>query len=310
MSSSPRADWVDCARSLAMFFIVWLHADAAPDWVGKPVGGGIALFYLLAGYFLPRVVGQALVRTGRLALAWGLWSLLSLGLMAVFAPDFEFSWQRAIGWGVAAYNTPLWFLKTLVCYQLVAVVLLAVRLLPRYAWLLAVVALLGSYVVEPAQHESVRFDYFWVFLLGCSLRSFSLESLETYLWKNGWILGCAALVVLFQPLVVAAWAGGAGVGWHHCSLPVAALAYMLLYLLAGVVLGRVWPQLSFCGRWMLFIYASHSFMLAPLYGGCKVHIWWNLWVPLCVLPLLAWAGCALSCRFPRVMALLLAKPWR
>ena len=96
MSTARRAEWVDCARALAMFFIVWLHANAAPDGVGKVVGGAIALFFLLAGYFLPSSAGRVMARTGRLALAWGLWSLLSVLFLLVVKPYVDISWQRVV----------------------------------------------------------------------------------------------------------------------------------------------------------------------------------------------------------------------
>lgn len=311
-SPAARAHWVDCARTLAMFCIVWLHANAAPEGLGRAVGGAIALFFLLAGYFLPGSAGKVLVRTGRLALAWLLWSLLSLGLMAAAAPDFEFSWQRSIGWGVAAYNTPLWFLKTLVAYQLVAAALLALRVLPRHGWVLVVVLMLCSYTTAPAQYAAVRFDYFWVFLLGFALKAAPLARIHDWMVRNILVLAVAALLCLLQPTVLAWVARWAELPWRHCSLPVGALGWALLMLLAGVCTGRYLPRaavpLAFCGRWMLFIYAAHSFVLAPLYGGYNPDILWNIWVPLLVIPLLAGAGWWLTRHFPRTMALLLARP--
>ena len=109
MSASGRAEWLDSSRALAMFFIIWLHADAAPDGIGQVVGGAISLFFLLAGYFSSSQSRVVVVRAGRLALAWAAWSLLSMGLIAVADSSFEWDWRRAVGWGVAAYNTPLWF---------------------------------------------------------------------------------------------------------------------------------------------------------------------------------------------------------
>lgn len=313
-SPAARAHWVDCARTLAMFCIVWLHADAAPAGLGRAVGGAIALFFLLAGYFLPAGAEKALVRTGRLALAWVLWSLLSLGLMAVAAPDFEFSWQRSIGWGVAAYNTPLWFLKTLVAYQLVAAGLLALRVLPRFVWVAVVVLMLCSYTAAPAQYATVRFDYFWVFLLGSALKSVELERIHAWVGRNIPALLVAALIAMFQPYVLARVAQWAELPWRHCSLPVGALAWAMLMLLGGVALGRFLPRaaggLAFCGRWMLFIYAAHSFVLAPLYGGYNPHFLWNIWVPLLVIPLLAAAGWWLNRHYPRTMAWLLARDFQ
>lgn len=309
--SATRVTWVDCARTVAMFCIVWLHADAAPSGLGRAVGGAIALFFMLAGYFLPREAGKVLMRTGQLAVAWLLWSLLSLGLMAAAAPDFEFSWQRCTGWGEAAYNTPLWFLKTLVVYQLVAAGLLALRVLPRYIWVAVPVLMLCSYTSAPAQYAAVRFDYFWIFLLGLALKQVPLAQMEDWMARNTPALFLAALVCLSQPHLLALYAQWAELPWRHCSLPVGALGWALLMLLGGIECARYLPRgaavLAFCGRWMLFIYAAHSFLLAPLYGGCNPHFLWNIWVPLLVIPLLATAGWWLNRHFPRAMALLLAR---
>lgn len=314
MRAARRAGWVDCARSLAMFCIVWLHADAAPDWLGRVVGGAIALFFLLAGYFMPQGAGAVAWRAWRLALAWTLWSLLSLGLMAVASPDFEFSWQRCLGWGEPAYNTPLWFLKTLVAYQLVLAGGILLRVLPRYRWLLVLLFALGSYTTSPAQYAAIRFDYFWIFLLGFALQDVDMETLHAHMKQSacGYLL--AVVVVLVQPLLLAAGAQAACLPWRHCNLPVAALAYMLNFLLMGVLLDRYLPRvaggLAVCGRWMLFIYAAHSFVLAPLYGGWNPHWLWNVWVPLLVLPLLTCTGWGLSRLCPRLMAVLLARCWK
>ena len=54
-----RVAWEDSARCLAMFFIMWLHVGEAPFWIPRPVGGGICLFFLLAGYFMPREAARA-----------------------------------------------------------------------------------------------------------------------------------------------------------------------------------------------------------------------------------------------------------
>lgn len=311
MSIPHRADWVDCARTLAMFCIVWLHADAAPDWLGRVVGGAIALFFLLAGYFMPRGAAAVADRTWRLALAWVLWSLLSLGLMAVASPDFEFSWQRCLGWGEAAYNTPLWFLKTLVAYQLVLVAGMLLRVLPRYRWLLVLLFALGSYTTSPAQYAAIRFDYFWIFLLGFALRDVELERLHAFLEQHARVCLLAVVVLLVQPVLLAAGAQSAGLPWRHCNLPVAALAFMLNFLLLGVLLARYLPRvagaLAVCGRWMLFVYAAHSFVLAPLYGGWNPRWLWNVWVPLLALPLLTCTGWGLARLCPRIMAVLLAR---
>ena len=312
--ASNREEWVDCARTLAMFFIIWLHAAAAPMWTGKVVGGSIALFFLLAGYFLPVSAGAVLQRTGRLALAWAAWSLISVMFLLVVKPYVEIEWQRVVGWQVAAYNTPLWFLKTLVAYQLVVAVLLALRLLPRYAWVLVVFLALCSYTTSPSQHLSVRFDYMWIFLLGFAAKVVPLAAVRAYMWKNWWILALVVLGVFLQPEVLEDYADFLDVSWRHCNLPLWNLAFMTMFLLVSVLLVRVMPRvagaLASCGRWMLFIYAGHSYLLSPLYQWKELRWAWNVWVPVLVLPILVLLAVGLSRTLPRTMALLQAKPWR
>ena len=311
MSTARRAEWVDCARALAMFFIIWLHANAAPGWVGKVVGGSIALFFLLAGYFLPSTAGKVVERTGRLALAWGLWSLLSVGFLLAVKPYLDISWQRVVGWGVAAYNTPLWFLKTLVAYQLVAAGLMALRLLPRYAWLAVVFLALCSYTTSPSQHLSVRFDYLWIFLLGFAAKTASLETIFAYITKNKWILLLVIIGVFMQPECLEEYAEEVDASWRHCNLPLKSMAFMGSFVLAGVLLVEWLPrlagELAGCGRWMLFIYAGHSYLLSPLYQWKELHWGWNMWVPLVVLPMLVMLARLLSRVFPRSMAYLQAQ---
>lgn len=312
-STRSRADWVDCARTLAMFFIIWLHANAAPSWSGKVVGGGIALFFLMAGYFLPRDARKVVVRTGRLALAWAVWSLLSVTFLLLAKPYVEISWERAVGWGVAAYNTPLWFLKTLVAYQLVVALLLWLQALPRYSWVLVVFLAFCSYTTAPSQHLSVRFDYFWIFLLGYSAKVVSLETIFEYIRRHGWVLLLVVHGVFFQPGLLEDLADMADLSWRHCNLPLWNLAFMTMFLLAGVALAvslpRVSGALASCGQWMLFIYAGHSYLLTPIYCYENLRWGWNLWVPVLVLPLMVLLAKWLSRLLPRTMAVLQAKPW-
>ena len=314
MSTARRAVWVDCARALAMFFIVWLHANAAPGWVGKVVGGAIALFFLLAGYFLPSSAGRVVERTGRLAFAWGLWSLMSVLFLLVVKPYVDITWQRVVGWGVAAYNTPLWFLKTLIAYQLVLAGLMALRLLPRYAWVAVVFLALCSYTTAPSQHLSVRFDYLWIFLLGFAAKQAPLELVRGYMVQNKWILLLVIVGVFAQPECLEEYAEEFDVSWRHCNLPLKSLAFMTSFLLAGVLLDEYLPRVADlfarCGQWMLFIYAGHIYLLSPLYQHKGLSLCWNVWVPLVVLPVLVLLGRMLSRRFPRAMACLLAQRWR
>lgn len=297
-----------------MFFVIWLHADAAPWWVGKVVGGAIALFFLLAGYFLPVGAGQVMRRAGRLALAWGAWSMLSVLFLLIAKPYVDISWQRVVGWQVAAYNTPLWFLKTLVAYHLVVAMLQAVQLLPRYSWVLVVFLVLCSYTTSPSQHLSVRFDYLWVFLLGFAAKNVALETMFRYVRSNSWVLLLAVVGVFLQPQWLEEYADMVDASWRHCNLPLWNLAFMSLFLLVGVAmvgaLPRVAAVLASCGRWMLFIYAGHSYLLSPLYRYEEIRWGWNVWVPVLVLPLMVMLARGLTRLVPRTMALLQARPWK
>ncbi len=310
-SASRRAEWVDCSRLLAMFFIVWLHADAAPGWVGKVVGGAIALFFLLSGYFLPGVAARVVERTWRLAWAWVLWSLLSVLFLLVAKPWVEISWERVVGWGVAAYNTPLWFLKTLVAYHLVVAGLMAMRLLPRYSWVLAVFLALCSYTTSPSQHLSVRFDYLWIFLLGFASKRVALNAIREYAVKNWWMLLLVIVGAFMQPECLEEYAEEVSASWRHCNLPIKSLAFMASFLLGGVLLSEWFPRLT---RWlaasgccMMFIYAGHSYLLAPIYQWKGVQWGWNIWVPVLVLPVMTLLARGLARWWPRGMAYLQAQ---
>ena len=105
----------------------------------------------------------------------------------------------------------------------------------------------------------------------------------------------------------------ADVSWRHCNLPLWNLAFMLQFLLISAGLAGLWPRaaafLSTSGRWMLFIYAGHSYLLSPLYQWENLRWAWNVWVPLLVLPLMTLAAMRLTRLFPRGMALLQARRW-
>jgi hypothetical protein len=122
------------------------------------------------------------------------------------------------------------------------------------------------------------------------------------------------LGVFLQPEVLEEYADFADVSWRHCNLPLWNLAFMAAFLLVSVLMARALPRvaakMASCGRWMLFIYAGHSYLLAPLYQWKELRWVWNVWVPLLVLPLLVLLAMGLSRVLPRAMAVLQAKPWR
>lgn len=307
---NQRAEWVDAARCLAMLGIMWLHSGDSPGWLHAPVGGGICLFFVLAGRFMPESPGAAAQRACRLGLAWLLWSLISLGLFILAQPGENWSWARAFGLGVPAYNTPLWFLRNLCLYQLILAGLSALRLLPRYKWLLLALLSGLSYAAEPPQHVGLRFDWLTAVLLGYCLRGIPLQRLYDWLLAHAPALLAAGVLLLVQRAYYPQLLDALGMRSYTCSLHVVEFIWAIGYLLAAVGLLRICRPLGAgmaqCGSCMLFIYAGHSLAYAPLYGlplpsTCRL-----------VLMALVLVGLTLLCRLlqrlaPAAMRLLTAR---
>lgn len=303
----PRAAWVDAARSLAMYPIIWMHAGAAPNGVGEWVGGALCLFFLLAGYFMPQEWRPCLKRAGKLALAWALWSCIAALLYFAMAPEHGIRWEKLLGWGEASYDTPLWFLRNLAVYQGLMALLLALRVLPHYGWLLTAVLACCAYASAPSQHLTLRFDWFWVLLLGFCLKAVPLPRLEDTLRRHLPLLLGSCVFLLLQPMVLHTLLPQVA----ECSLPVGSFARCGLYFAAAYILcrcsARLGRGLAAIGSGMMFCYVTHSFFLVPFYLGYDFNWAWNAWVPLLLLPLLTALGAALTRCFPRTMAVLQGK---
>lgn len=292
-----------------MFFIIWLHTGKSPAWNGDLVGGALCLFFVFAGYFMPQQAGRCAARALRMLWLWVLWSLLSAGLYMLTKQGAVWSWERLIGWGVGAYNTPLWFLRNLAVYQLLAAGMLALRLLPRHAWL--TVALLASfaYTCEHSQHITLRFDWMVAFMLGCALRtSVGMESLSRWLRENALALVVAGGLLLVQIHALPALGDALDMAVRLCSLPVESLVYTILYSLVAMALVRWLPRMAAAmatsGRCMIFCYITHSFGLAVFYNYPQIDFACNFWVPVLLLAVLTWLYGVFNRFFPRAMRFL------
>lgn len=300
-SREARAVWLDAARALAILPVFWLHAGGAPAWISPLVGGSLLFFFFCAGYFLPRNTVEIGRRGARLLAAWAVWSLLAAGLALSFSQPWN--WHRFAGLGVSAYNAPLWFLRNLAIFTLIAAGLRAVGILSRFALLTVCVLFLLPYSAEAPQHVCLRFDYLPVFAAGIAVRCHcSLEQITASLEHQA----CPCVVLIATGFTAAEIGGAAGVAscFAALSLPV-----------VGILLQRYVPaaaqRLSSCGRCMLFCYAVHSFFLAPLYlSESGIVIAGNAWVPPLLLALLPPLHALLQRRFPRLTALLCAQPLR
>lgn len=309
-SPRQRVTWIDSARCLAMFFIMWLHVGEAPFWMGRPVGGGICLFFLLAGYFMPREASRAAKRALGLGLAWLLWSLITFGLYLLTTPELEWTWNKVFGWEVAAYNTPLWFLRNLTIYQLIIAGLAAVHLLPRCNWLLLALLAAFTYVNEPAQHEGLRFDWMSAVMLGYCLRSVPLNSIEQWLTRHVWYILAAIVLLLVQRELYPLLVKSQGLSYYRCSLPVAQFSYAVLISLTAIGISRLFPRfnalLATAGSCMMFTYVAHSILYGPIYY-LNLPRWCGFAYAAGGIALLTWIYLILAKHFPRLMRILTAK---
>lgn len=293
-----------------MLPILWLHAGDAPDVLSRPVGGAICLFFVLAGYFMPRQAGACAKRAAKLALAWLLWSLISWVLYCLASSEKTWTWPQVFGWGTAALNTPLWFLRNLFLYQLIFAGMMRLHLLPRYDWLWLVLLAGCCYAAEPPQHECLRFDWMIFLALGFCLRRLDLETLRERLVRNALPLLLVAVLWHTQWHVYPDWLSTHGLAVHQCGLRPEALMWALFYVLSGIAAERFFPRtaavLAMGGESMIFCYAAHSLLYAPLYA-CDIRFLWNIWVPLLVMPLLVMLQRLLRAHAPRLDRLLCAK---
>lgn len=305
----PRLVWVDAARCIAMFFIIWLHTGKSPAWNGDLVGGALCLFFFLAGYFMPSDAGRCAARAWRMLRLWVLWSFLSAGLYMLTKSGAVWSWERVFGIGVGAYNTPLWFLRNLAVYQLLVAGGLALRWLPRHTWLVTALLAAFAYTCEHSQHTTLRFDWMMVLVLGVSLRTaVTPEQLTGWLRRRAAVLVVAAVVLLVQIHALPKLGRELDVAVRSCSLPVESLAWALLYALAAMGIehwcSRAGVALAACGRSMLFCYITHSFALAVFYNYPSIDVAANVWVPVLLLVVLTLLNRMLEKRFPRTMRFL------
>lgn len=293
-----------------MFFIMWMHAGDGPGWLGKPVGGAICLFFIMAGYFMPRNAEKCARRALKLGLAWLLWSLISWGLFLLVRPELQWTWEKVFGWGTSAYNVPLWFLRNLTVYQLIISALAGMRVFPRFNWLVLVLLISFHWAAEPRQHEGLRFDWMQAVLLGYCLRAVSVASIQHWLRSNSLaIIGCIILMHMqraWHPDVLEYF----DISTYGCSLPMTSLSYAIIYCLAGIYIEQFLPRISYAlataGAGMLFIYAAHSLLYAPIYNY-KIHGFYDIWAPVVGLTILGSLGTWLTRRYPRAMRLLCAK---
>lgn len=303
----PREVWVDAARAIAMFFIIWLHTGKSPAWNGDLVGGALCLFFVFAGYFTSDNAAKCAKRAGKLLLLWLVWSLISACLHLLVTPWESWDWARVFGWGVGAYNTPLWFLRNLAVYQLLMAGLMFLRVLPRYSWAFMALLMTLAYAAAPAQHVTLRFDWWMAVMIGFALKAVTLHGITAWLRRHFVVIVVGVAICLLQPVVYHELLQELDISrpLKDCSLAVESVCYLLLYCLLALLLARFVPKvasvLALMGSSMMFCYIVHSYTLAPLYQYQEIEFAYNVWVPVLLLPMLTGVYLLLKKCFPRVM---------
>lgn len=308
-----REKWVDTARALAILPILALHAGGTTPVLVDAVSGALCFYFVLSGYFMPPAAKPWLAakRALRLGLAWVLWSLLTLGLLLLFCPGESWSWAQVFGIGCTAYNAPLWFLRNLFLFELILAGLAALRLLPRYNWLVLILLSAGKYATVSSQSDTLSFVWLPAVMLGYCLRSsISLRQLRHHLTAYAPALIATGALLLLQQEYYPHLLPTPGETTTACSLPVKELTWALGYPLIALGLVRLFPRLStaaaLAGSSMLFIYAAHSLAFAPFYV-LGLPTWVNLSILLLLLPLLTLACQQLRRGCPLLMRLLMAR---
>lgn len=306
----PRVAWVDSARCLAMYFILWLHVSEGQEWLHQLIPGALCLFFVLAGYFMPASPSKAVRRALRLGLAWVLWSLVTLAFFLWLKWPFSFTWAAVFGWDGEALNTPLWFLRNLFLFQLIVAGLAALRVLPRYNWLVFLLLCGFSWADEPPQHVGLRFDWLPAVLGGYCLKRWPLDAIRLFLLRHAGVLVAAVLVLALQNNLYPLWLHQQGIEDYGCSLPLAPLGIALLFCLAAMALEHFLPRLNAllaaAGAGLMFTYAAHYILYTPVYHQCwpKAYGWLYALAALVILSLLCrW----LQRRCPRLLAVLIAR---
>ncbi len=306
-----------------MFFIMWLHARTHPEWLPTPVGGGICFFFLTAGYFLPRNTIDCARRTLQLTIAWLIWSWATTILVMIFDPTASFEWSRVFGINVAAYNTPLWFLRNLLIFQAIFLLLMCLRILPGAALSVCLICLVWPYDLNGQQHINLLFNWMMAFSAGFALAYFKLSRIDAHMLRLLYVLVPLAAFLIsvdameygFIEMALFSYAWGAGEHPFVFSLkliPFTSLGFALSFIIVAFLLVTLLPKLAhyvaIIGRNMMFIYAGHTILYGfqigldqQLFGGMLGD---GIWLPIVAMLVLAAASEAL-CRYcPSAMAFL------
>lgn len=277
-----RLRWVEIARLLATLSVIMQHVPGGGfppnQWL---IGPALAVFFLLAGYFsASRLMGEG-------SAEWTAGRLLSLLRPYVFwcaaywllagMPVSPGALASVFGLGACPMLTPMWFLRDLMVFTLIAFLLVKCR---------PVLYALGLFCLFLHRwDDSLAWPspyMFGDFVLGLMLAASVPGCLNR--WEKLPLAVHAAILLAGTALI-----------WASCTdsfiLPDGAFSglMVLAFLSVGIILQAASPRLAArMAGWAsgsFFVYCSHIFVLMAL-GGAEAYFPfpWPSWIWWCLVP--------------------------
>ncbi|MFJ2550877.1 acyltransferase family protein [Microbacterium sp. NPDC087591] len=278
MSHAGRVDWVDVAKGIAIFLVVFYHAVVigVPEGLGAPIWADVnaavswvrmPLFFFAAGLFAEPVIRRpwAAVWSGRVGvLVWVflLWTVLRFAYFSLAPMETRPAETDVFALILSPVRptTGLWFLHALIVFLVLAKLM---RRVP--AWIqLAGATLLSALFFSTLTTGSLSYNgmarYFVFFLAGLYLRERVLignarpRPFLTFAVGAGYagLMLLSAHSGFLRVPGIATWLGALGV----------VFGCMAAVLIANTPLRR---PLAYVGRSTLPIYVTHVVLIAVLY---------------------------------------------
>lgn len=300
--------WIWVARALSIYLIVWLHTDIAPDFVSIAVQGATATFFLISGYYLPDTAKKAAFTSLISARTWLIWATIATLIYALIQGGV--SWQQAIGWEIQSYNYPLWFLRTLIIYQLIIAAIVAIGLIPRHRVLITIMLAGMAYFTEWSDLSRLNFSWFVTILIGYSLKSIPMNKIGGYFNNNWLLLLVVAILYLIECNIVTSQAEIMAWKFEPANLTIHSFAYSILILAMSTLIINKLPKsisrlIARIGSCSMFIFVTHAilngiihFTSRSYFGGTELM---GYWTPLLTLIFSTIVCLCLQSKFPRLM---------
>lgn len=282
--ASCRVGWVDSARVLAMFFVMYSHVVSYGLHFKQfhMAGGSVAVFFLLAGYFSRyKSFDHYLKRLMSLVAFYVFYCYITL---FVFELDYIEGWESFLWYLKTPKGTVMWFM-----YDLIFASLFIPVLGKMPVWLKGIMAIIllvyGMNQFRPFNtlHISVNFYFaMGLFVAGNSFAHKSLDGISRTMTGHRfgvptWIPFVLGWFILSTVCAISItnWVGvPAGLG-----------VWLVVWGMFAVAHGmeRFWPRihslLAVAGPSVIFMYGAH-FIVFRVYHGVAFHYFDNANCPL------------------------------